>query len=79
MGDLIKSKVQVSGLIEIDDEIRENAKEQYGMTDDQRIADNMLRILTESAIMDKNVKDCYWDGVVKMNRNIKTYKVLIDD
>ena|GEM_PF-6089367 len=75
MGDTVKAKVKVSAIIEIDDEIRKGAKEQYGITDDQEIADMMLKILVKEAILDKNVKDCYWDGVVKMNRNIKRYDV----
>ena len=45
LGDTVKAKVKVSAIIEIDDEIRKGAKEQYGITDDQEIADMMLNII----------------------------------
>jgi post-segregation antitoxin (ccd killing protein) len=76
MGDKIATSVNVSAMVEINDEIRKNAEEQYGITNDQEIANNMLYIIVGNGILDANVKDCYWDGVVKMKRNIKSYDVV---
>lgn len=79
MKDSIKAEVKVSAVIEIDDEIRQNAEEQYGITDDKEITEVMLKIITGDGLLNSNVKDVYWDGVAKMNRNIKKYDVEGDD
>ena len=75
MGDKIKTTVKVSAMVEIDDEIRQNAEEQYGITDDVEIVETMLGVIVDNGIINANVKNCYWDGVAKMNRNIKKYDV----
>jgi Arc/MetJ family transcription regulator len=53
LGDTVKAKVKVSAIIEIDDEIRKDAKEQCGITDDQEIADRVLKILVKEAICER--------------------------
>lgn len=75
MGDKIRTSVKVSAMIEIDDEIRSNAEEQYGITDDGEIAEMMLGIIVDNGILKSNTENTYWDGVAKMNNNIKKYDV----
>ena len=71
----MKTTVTVTADVKITDEIRENAKAQYGNTSDKEIANNILYILVGNGLLNQNNKITYWDGVARLQNNINEYKV----
>jgi hypothetical protein len=71
----MKTTVTVTADVKITDEIRENAKAQYGNISDKEIANNILYILVGNGLLNQNNKITYWDGVARLENNINEYKV----
>jgi len=67
---LIKAKVVVTALVNVDNEVKEKAKEQYMVVKEENIAQNMLVISTINGLDNINLKDHYWDGVANLKGSI---------
>lgn len=71
----MKTTVTVTADVKITDEIRKEAKAQYGNISDKEIANNILYILVGNGLLNQNNKITYWDGVARLENNITEYKV----
>ncbi|TDX48298.1 hypothetical protein [Orenia marismortui] len=73
---VIETEVTVTAKVIIDDDICKGAFEQCGMTDKEKIAENILRIIVANGIEDVNNGVFFWDGVARLQQNISDFEVL---